>query len=254
MTDGKPRLADHLANTLAVKTWHARQALGPKPLCPADKAIHQIARSTEAPIIITDSADTVGAGAAGDNTSLLQALMAHGGGVDGLIVTHLPSPRAVAVLHQHHVGDTVTVAVGGEQDQRFCTPLTVSGRLAALAHGPITDDGRFSTEPFVETGRIACLACNNIRLVLTERAVLGPQPSLFGKVGIDSFRAKVVALKTGVGYKTTYGHVAREVIRVDCPGASSYDLSRFDYRLAPRPLAPLDKNVLWPTNPIRQTI
>ena len=174
-------------------------------------------------------------GAPGDNTHLLRDLIEQSGRVDGIVVTHLPSPKAVAELSACSVGDDVVVAVGGEYDRMFCKPLEVLGQLVALEQGPIADDGQFGTEPFVQTGRIACIAIENVRLVLTERVIMGPQPSLFRKVGIDPYKVKIVALKTGVGYKATYGHVVESVFRSDCPGACSYDLSRFDYKLVPRP-------------------
>ena len=80
---------------------------------------------------------------------------------------------------------------------------------------------------------------------LDRRCNHGAQPSLFRKVGIEPFEAKVVALKSGTGYKVTYGHVATAVLRADCPGAMSYNIENFDFRRVPRPIFPLDREMEW---------
>ena len=95
----------------------------------------------------------------------------------------------------------------------------------ALTDGVIEDVGKFGATPYLDVGTTVCLGIENLRLVLTERISLGPQPSLFRKVGIEPFEAKIVTLKTGVGYVVTYGYVAKAVFRADCPGAASYNLS-----------------------------
>ena len=84
-----------------------------------------------------------------------------------------------------------------------------------------------------------------MRLALTERVIYGPQPSLFRRIGIDPFEAKVVTPKTGVGFKKNYGPAAKAVLRADCPGAESYDLCRYEFNRVPRPIYPLDRNFEW---------
>ena len=74
---------------------------------------------------------------------------------------------------------------------------------------------------------------------------MGPQPSLFRKVGIEPFEAKIVALKSGTGYKVTYGQVAAAVLRADCPGAMSYNIENFDFKRVLRPIFPLDREMEW---------
>lgn len=74
---------------------------------------------------------------------------------------------------------------------------------------------------------------------------MGPQPSLFRKVGIEPFEAKVVTLKTGIGFKVTYGDVAKAVIRADCPSVVSCNLRNYDFTRVPRPMFPIDEGVRW---------
>ena len=240
VTDGEAALAERLAGELADACWELRHQLLPAPMQLPEAAVRAAAAVPGCPVVITDSADTVGGGAPGDNTVLLQTLLALRDEVDGLILAHLPDPEAASTLSQSQAGDIVTVAVGGKRDTRFCEPVTVTAQVMCVTGGAITDDGKFSSEPMVDVGKTVCLGIDNVRLVVTERVVLGPQPSLFRKVGIEPFDAKIVTLKTGVGYKATYAGAAKAVIRSDCPGAVSYNLGNFEFKHLARPMFPLD--------------
>ena len=245
VTNADQPLADRLARQLGEQAWAARTRLLPEPMVSPREAVRQAAAVQGCPVVITDSADYVGGGGGSDTTTLLEAFLELRHEVDGLILLHLPDPQAIAALKASSPGDTVTVEVGGKRETRFSRPLRVTGEIMCCAKGPITDDGKFDSEPMVEVGTIVCLAVDNVRLVLTERVILGPQPSVFRKVGIEPFDAKIVGLKTGIGFKTTYGHVAKAVIRADCPGSLSYDLSNFEFKNLSREMFPIDPNATW---------
>jgi len=242
VTDNEPAFAQRLAGELAEACWQARHDLVPEPMLSAQAAVREAAAVPGCPVVITDSADTVGGGAPGDNTAILEALLKTRAQVDGLMLCHIPDAQAVSQVAGTKIGETVTVSVGGKQDTRFCQPLSVTGRLLCLTDGQISDDANVTSEAMLDVGTVACLDVDNVRLVLTEKRVMGPQPSLFRKVGIEPFDAKIVVLKTGVGYRLTYAQVAKAVIRADCPGAQSYNLSNYEFTRIPRPMFPMDGN------------
>ena len=249
VTDDDPALADRLARELAQACWDARVRLLPEPMVSPHEAVRQAAAAEGCPVIITDSADTVGGGAPGDNTVLLEALLELRHEVDGLILMHLPDPEAVSLLQTHQVGEMVSLQVGGHRDTLYSEPVAVTGEVLCITQGPISDDGGFIAEPMAETGGIVCLGVDNIRLVLTDREIMGPQPSVFRQVGIEPFEAKVVTLKTGIGFLVTYGDVAKTVIRADCPGVVSYNLKNYEFQHVPRPMFPIDDDADWQLPP-----
>ena len=245
VTDDDPMLGDRLARELAERAWQCRSRLMSEPMVSPRAAVDAAAAVAGRPVVITDSADTIGGGADGDTTTLLAALLEMRNEVDGLILAHLPDPQAVSIVKASGPGATVTVEVGGKRDTRFSRPVSVTGRILSITEGPISDDGKFGTEPMIDVGSIVCLGVDNVRLVLSDRVILGPQPSLYRKVGIEPFDAKIVTLKTGIGFKTTYGHVAKAVIRADCPGSVSYNLANFDFKHVPRTIFPIDADARW---------
>ena len=245
ITDGDLALADRLAGELAQQTWALRYELAPEPMLDPKAAFEQAAAIEGGPVVITDSADTVGGGAPGDNSTIVRIALEHRAEIDGLVLVHLPDADAVATLKGACVGASVDIAVGGKRDRRFSEPLQVSGEILSVTEGPIADDFAATFQPTIDTGTILCLGIDNVRLVLTERVVMGPQPSLYRRVGLEPFEAKIVILKTGVGFKKSFADIARAVLRADCPGAQSYNLSHYEFQHVPRPMFPLDEDYQW---------
>ena len=245
VTNDDEALADRLTRELAELVWQVRHRLVPAPMLGPAEAFRQAAAAPGHPIVITDRADNVGGGATGDTTTLLQAALAHRADVDGLILAHLPDPEAVATLTTGEPGAVVTIDVGGKRGRPFSGPVTITGRILCVSEGRINNDGGWGPEPTVDVGRVVCLGVDNVRLVLTERLIMGPQPSLFRKVGIEPFDAKIVTVKSGSGYKQTYGRVAKAILRADCPGAMSSNFNNFDFKHVPRPIFPLDGDFDW---------
>jgi microcystin degradation protein MlrC len=189
------------------------------------------------PVVITDAADNVGGGTPGDTPGVLRELLVHRDlfGLDDLAFLHVPDPSAIAAIGDAVVGSTVTVAVGGKLDTSFGDPVEVEGTVLARVDGPIENcapGGAFGgTGPTIETGLLVCIAVGNVRLVLSERKVQGPHPSIFTTVGLDPFGAstKVVVLKSGTGWQTTYEGKCAAMIRADCPGPMNYNVASFPW-------------------------
>lgn len=245
VTDHDEALAQCLCDRLAKHVWDARKDLLPVRMLSPEEAIRKAAAVPGRPVIVTDSADNVGSGTPGDTTAILQAVLDMREQVDGLILLHIPDAAAVSAAAESPVGQTVSLDVGGKRDSHFGLPVSVRGRVLCIAEGSITDDGRFSSEPTIDAGTIVSLEVDNVRLVLTERVIHGPQPSLFRKVGIEPFDAKIVVVKSGIGHEVTYGHVASAVLHTDCPGPGSRNVANFNFRHVPRPIFPLDPDMQW---------
>ena len=65
VTDGDADLANRLVDDLAGRFWDVRHELLPDPMLSPAKALEHAATIEGAPVVITDSADTVGGGSGG---------------------------------------------------------------------------------------------------------------------------------------------------------------------------------------------
>ena len=240
VTDNDKALAQRLVEELASEVWRVRHELLPEPMLAPVAALQKAIQMSGFPILVTDSADNVGAGAPGDTTGILQALMETYHDADGLVLANFPDRQVTQIAETRQVGETITLDVAGKSDIRYGHPVPVTAEILAITGGEITDDGQFSGNPTIDAGVMVCLGIDNLRLVLSEHAIWGPQPSLFRQVGINPFEAKIVVVKSGIGYKVTYGAVAKGVVHADSPGPGSRNVANFDFKHIPRPMFPLD--------------
>jgi len=258
VTDGDAALAEAVCARLAQRVWDARSILWGElelgiPMRDAMVQAAAIETGAAGPVVITDAADNVGGGTPGDTPGVLRELLMHREllGPDGLAFLHVPDPSAIETISDAEVGEVVTVAVGGKVDTSFGDPVEVEGTVLARVDGPIENcapGGAFGgTGPTIETGLLVCIAVGNVRLVLSERKVQGPHPSIFTKVGLDPFGAatKVVVLKSGTGWQTTYEGKCAAMIRADCPGPMNYNVASFPWEQVARPIYPLDEAMEW---------
>ncbi len=75
VTDGDASLAEELARSIAAEFWQKRQRFMPEVLSVAD-AVARGQAIADGPVLLVDTADCTGGGAAGDSVALLRALLA----------------------------------------------------------------------------------------------------------------------------------------------------------------------------------
>ncbi len=113
VTDDDQPKAEQLADELADLAWSVRHSLPPE-LPEAEQAIAQArgarVRRRLGTVCMSDASDMVGAGAPGDNTRLLAALLEHAGG----LLTYAPmrDGRVVDDLWEHPLGSPISVTLG----------------------------------------------------------------------------------------------------------------------------------------------
>ncbi|MEI8254664.1 MAG: M81 family metallopeptidase, partial [Deltaproteobacteria bacterium] len=132
-TDGDPALAASLADELAERCWAVRHQQPPR-FSDAAEAIAsaraaRLARRLGV-VCFSDASDVVSAGAPGENTRLLAALLRDAR--DMVSYVPLRDPVAVRELWQRRVGDRVTVSVGGRLDPAHGDALEITGTVLTL--------------------------------------------------------------------------------------------------------------------------
>ncbi len=205
--------ADEVADRIADAAWELRDAEPPRFL-EADEAIERIRRErlrrALGTICVCDASDVVGAGAAGENTRLLSALL---GASD--LKSYVPLRDAVAIesLWGRPEGESVTLTVGG----RFCSednpPLEISGRIGR----------QLDTEAF---GKIVVMDLEHVKLVLTEGAPLVMKPEFYRQVGLDPLRADVTVVKSFFPFRIFFFAENRLALYVKTRGATDLDRVR----------------------------
>ncbi len=231
ITDDDPALAAEVAEDLADRCWDVRHSQ-PPTFPNAAEAIEKVRkmrlRRKLGTITMCDASDVVGAGAPGDSTHLLRAILADG--QDMTWFFPMRDPEALAQLATQAVGSAVTLEIGGKLDPARSTPVPVSGTLVGFEE----------TESF---GQVATLDLGHVKMVVTEGANIAMKPEFYRDRGLRIWDADVCVVKSFFPFHLYFLPYARSSVYVTTTGTTDFDMWR-DHEYA-RPTWPKDNPSSW---------
>ena len=135
ITDGDQALAVELAGEIARRYWGRRHDLEPTTVVPSD-AIQQGLDVEGGPVILVETSDCCGGGAAGDSIATLRSLVE--AGVEGLSYVPVVDAEAAAACHAAGEGAEITLELGHKRDPRGGTSCRYTGVVTTLSDGEFT--------------------------------------------------------------------------------------------------------------------
>lgn len=217
--------ADRLADELAAMCWERRHEQ--PPAFPSAAEAIAAARAAKVRrklgcVTISDASDVVTAGAPGDSTHLLKALLEDGRGL--LTYAAVRDPAAIETLWPRVTGDRVTLAIGGTLDPARSQPLPVTGSVL----------GKYDQHGF---GRTVVLAVEHLRIVITEGPSMVMRPSFYSNVGLSLWKADIAVVKNFFPFLMFFLPYNRKTIFVRTHGTTDFDAAfqlSFDGPMHPR--------------------
>lgn len=232
VTDNKPELGDKLAEELADKDWEVRDYKHTEGYSPSEAV--KLARKDWisrklGTVMFCDVSDAVGAGAPGESTLILKALIEEGSDM----VSYIPIRDKEAVLkaYEASVGGEITLTLGGKLEKVYNKPLEVTGRIIKKLEG--------------QYGKTVILQIGKTYVVLIELSSAVMTPEFYTSLGLDLWKADIVVAKNLFPFRIWFLKYNRKTIDVITPGTTSVDLDDLKYKNCPRPIYPLDKIEDW---------
>lgn len=236
--DGDRNRAASQTIELADSFWAVHERLQ-APLTTLDDAV-EAARRASGTVILVDAADATSSGASGDSNAIVAALLA--AGYDGRVLAPIVDPQAVVDAIGAGVGNTVHTTLGGQLDAKRFTPLPIKAKLHMISEGRFVSE---SNGAIWHSGMTAVLQSNSYTFVVTSRPVNLFDRSLFYAHGQNPKRFDVVIVKSPHCQPHMFDDWAESTINVDAPGATSADLHSLGHTICPRPIFPLDDEVVY---------
>jgi microcystin degradation protein MlrC len=250
-TDGDQALAERCAGELARFAWEHRAGFQVTPMA-VDAAV-AYALSQPGPILLADVADNTGAGASGDGTEILRALIARQ--ARKAVVALMYDPETVEQAFAAGVGATLQATIGGKVDPstssgqaRTDAPVESEAYVRALTDGFFYNAGPMSTGAESSMGRTAVLEIGGrggIEVICTQYRRAANDANALRSAGVEPTQRQIVVIKSSVHYRADFTPLVREIVEVDAPGLASPSWSRFDFRRLRRPMYPLDPTMEW---------
>ncbi|MCX5745229.1 MAG: M81 family metallopeptidase [Proteobacteria bacterium] len=225
VTDNDQPRAEQLAEELAEMCWARRHEQPPAFETPAT-AIAMARKATVRRklgcVVMSDASDVVTAGAVGDSTHLIRALLETGQGL--LTYAAVRDPSAIAATWDREVGASIELALGASLDPARAEPLAVTGTILS----------KHDRKGF---GRTVVLAIAHLRIVVTAGPAMVMRPSFYTEVGLSPWKADVVVVKNFFPFLMFFLAYNRKTIFVRTRGTTDFDAAfalEFDGPIHPR--------------------
>lgn len=215
VTDGDRAQGEALADELADALWGVRRQLPPEVPGPEeaiDRARSASLRRRLGTVCLADTSDAVGAGAPGENTAVLRALLERGGDLRAAV----PVRDALAVerLWGQPVGAAVELELGGRLAPSWYEPYGVRGTI--VSKWPTTRLG----------GRAVVLRCGQASVVVASDAPVAIGPAFYTDVGLSPWRHDVCVVKSWMGFRLEYLWINRLSLWARTRGVTDLDAMR----------------------------
>ncbi|WP_287364856.1 M81 family metallopeptidase [Mesorhizobium sp.] len=237
LSDGRDTKTASLAVDLANRFWIERERFK-DDLLAVDELFDLIRNSPEKrPFVIGDMGDRVLAGAPGDSTVLLSAVLDHYPGLRGALT--ITDPAAAARAAEAGMGATITLPVGAGFTPGFTSRL-ITGRVDHVSDGDFVLDGPFHGGERSVMGRTAVLRVDNrLHVLLTGKPAYSHDPAAFTSQGLVLKDLDFVVSKSGYHFTLNFAGRATPVL-VNTPGIGYYRKGEFKY----------EKSRFWPEHNI----
>ena len=237
IADGDPAGARSAAERLARQYWASRREFLVESVSVAE-AVRRGRRIDGGPILLLNTADTTGGGAAGDSTDVAAGLLA--AGVEELSLAMAVDPAAAAACQAAGVGAAVSLEVGHRVDPRWGKPVRLTGTVARLGDGRFRYTGGIFGGTDASMGPSAVLQIGPLSLLIMSRPTYDWADEQYRSMGLDAAKAKWVEAKNMMNFRKAYGAIMRGAIVLDAPGPTPPDMRSLPFRRARRPWFPLD--------------
>ena len=241
--DGDTAEHRQIAETLADDIWDRRYEVLNTYLSSAQAAEDAVKWNGDAgspgPLIISDYADNPGAGAYGDATDLLSALL--GAGVLNACFGPLVDAGAAAFLCDQSIGTELTLDIGGKTAPEFGGgPITVTGKVKWTGDGRVIGSGPMLGGLERNFGATAVIEVSGIDILIVSIAHQILDLKQFETFGIDPTKKSVVALKSMQHFRAAFAPIAGGIIVCDSGALCTLNYATLTYKNVPRPMFPLD--------------
>lgn len=194
----------------------------------------------EGPVLLVEPSDNVGAGAAGDATHLLRALVEYDVPASGVIIN---DPQTVAALADAKPGDIRNAEIGGKSGEMGIEILPLEVEVVSRSDGRFVpeDQSVLSVQREVVMGDCAVVRHGGITVLLTSRRTPPIDLRQWRSQGVGPEGLFMIALKTATEHRGAYLPIAKTSYVLVLPGPCAENLELLPFQNVARPIYPLDE-------------
>lgn len=227
--DGDRELATSTAQDLASTYFAQREQYLVDMVSVAD-AVRQGRQVNGGPVLLLDTSDTTGGGAAGDSIALVRELLS--AGLREPTIAMVVDPSTAKHCHELGEGNSTLVKVGHSMDPRWGEPLTMTVQVDRVFDGNFRyRGGIFGGRP-ASMGPSAVVSVGQLRLLVQSVPTYDWEDEQYQAAGLTPAQEKFVGVKNMMNFRRAYGAIARAVFVLDLPGPTPPDMRMLTFERA----------------------
>ena len=234
-TDGDQALAQTLAKDLARDLYDNRHQIAPA-MPSIDEALDEALASSAGTVVVADTSDNAGGGAASDSTFFLRRMIERK--MTDAIVGPLWDPGAVRMAFEAGAGAVLPLRIGGKVGPSSGDPVDANCRVLGLKRGLVMTGLGGVPQPM---GDCAWLDCGGVEVLISSERSQAIDTDLFTGIGCDLGKKRIVVVKSTQHFRASYERVASAVIYAASPGTLTSNLSSLPYTRIKLPKWPIER-------------
>ncbi len=226
--------ANQAASELAKDNFEIRKELQGAPLLTVEDAIQKALTNTvDAPIVISDSADSRGAGSTGDSAEPLRALLPYSNELRAAVSVF--DAAAIDRAFELGVGATGDFELGATIAPQLSKPVLLkNATVRSLHNGSFYMHGPAKKGCLSQLGKTAVLELGGILVLLYADGSGEYDLNFYRSFGIDVENCDFVSVKACTSFRAGYEKIAAEIYNVSSPGAACPTLTALPYKKRPK--------------------
>ena len=210
--------ADNAAHTIEQAILAAEPALAGTTYDPDAGVIEamRLAQTATKPVILADTQDNPGAGGDSNTTGMLRALVRNK--AQRAALGNMVDPAAAAAAHSGGEGARIKIALGGFSNIPGDAPYEETFTVEKLSDGKFIASGPFYGGAPLDMGPSACLAIDDVRIVVTTNKAQMADQEMYRSVGIEPTEQAILVNKSSVHFRADFDPIAETILTCVAPG------------------------------------
>ena len=235
---------DKEADELARFVWDLHEEFVAISLTAAEAIEQALSLRKDGYVVINESSDNPGSGCPGDGTHLLREFLRQD--LPGTIMGPIFDAEAAAYLHQHQVGDHISLTVGGKTEPIAGDPLVLKDvEILNLCHCTFTSRSPMNAGLVIDYGPTARVRKGNVEFLVVSKLMQVYDDGSYFATGARLEDYRLVGLKSMNHFRSFFSLHADAIVAADTPGLRPANLKLVPYEQIHRPIFPLDEDTIY---------
>lgn len=236
ISNGNKAIGDALASELGAEVFGLRGTTVMDSITPA-QAIKRAnaSKNYTRPVVIADMWDNPGGGMAGDNTFLLNLLIAES--INSAALATIWDPMAVRIAFAAGLGVAIDMRIGGKTGPASGLPFDGMFEIINLSDNAWQSFG----DSKVDLGKSAVLRLvgTEIDIVINTKRTQVFEPNIFSNLGINPKKKKVLIVKSTNHFYSGFEPIADQIIYAALTDGYKHDPRKTEYKKMKRKIWPI---------------